>query len=331
MNEPAPVTTSERGVSRPVFISYATADRKEALGICKAIERRGTQCWISTRDVAPGENYQEEIVRAIRDARALVLVFSKAANNSDEIKKELSLASRHHVPVMALRIEDIEPSDAFAYELSTRQWIDAFSGRDRAIDALVRKLEQLGTGEAPRLPEGSRLKPRGIAFGRRPLFRLVAALSLTLAIVIGAWMFLRPTSAPAHTMQVRLTGFERLSSDLPATMPDAIRDEIIAAFGDDGVVWASTAPAPPPGTVPAYALGGTIRSEGNNVRVIARLTNERSNTTLWSNTFTYDRADLPRIPRRLAIDGVNLVRCGLFGASTYAQPLPDTVLSNYLL
>ena len=58
--------------------------------------------------------------------------------------------------------------------------------------------------------------------------------------------------------------------------------------------------------------------------------NERSNTTLWSNTFTYDRADLPRIPRRLAIDGVNLVRCGLFGASTYAQPLPDTVLSNYL-
>ena len=67
----------------------------------------------------------------------MVLVFSDAANNSDEIKKELSLASRYHIPVMALRIEDVEPSDAFAYELSTRQWIDAFEGWDKSIDALI--------------------------------------------------------------------------------------------------------------------------------------------------------------------------------------------------
>ena len=73
----------------------------------------------------------------------MVLVFSEAANNSDEIKKELSLASRHHVPVLALRIEDVEPSDAFAYELSTRQWIDAFAGWDQSIDALVGRIGEL--------------------------------------------------------------------------------------------------------------------------------------------------------------------------------------------
>ncbi|HEV2122027.1 MAG TPA: toll/interleukin-1 receptor domain-containing protein, partial [Chloroflexota bacterium] len=91
--------------ARPVFISYATADKKEALAVCSAVERRGTRCWISCRDVEPGENYQEAIVRAIREARAMVLVFSGAANNSDEIKKELSLVSRHRIPVIALRIE----------------------------------------------------------------------------------------------------------------------------------------------------------------------------------------------------------------------------------
>src|SRR5260370_16060449 len=53
------------------------------------------------------------LFRSIRYAPAMVLVFSGAANNSDEIKKELSLASRYRVPVMALRIEDVEPSDAF--------------------------------------------------------------------------------------------------------------------------------------------------------------------------------------------------------------------------
>ncbi len=39
MNEPGRVTTDDQGASRPVFISYATADRKQALDICKAIER----------------------------------------------------------------------------------------------------------------------------------------------------------------------------------------------------------------------------------------------------------------------------------------------------
>ena len=51
------------------------------------------------RDVPPGANYQEAIVQSLRTARAVALVFSDAANTSGEIKKELSLASRHHVPV----------------------------------------------------------------------------------------------------------------------------------------------------------------------------------------------------------------------------------------
>src|SRR3954454_13740927 len=143
VNEAGPVISNDPAASRPVFISYATADRKEALAVCKAIERRGTRCWISSRDVAPGENYQEAIVRSLRNARAMVLVFSDAANNSDEIKKELSLASRYHIPVMALRIEDVEPSDAFAYELSTRQWIDAFESWYKSIDALSQRISQM--------------------------------------------------------------------------------------------------------------------------------------------------------------------------------------------
>ena len=98
MDEPEPVSDRARFVSRPVFVSYATADRKRALSVCEAMESRGVTCWISSRDVAPGENYQEAIVHSIRGAGAMVLVFSRAANNSDEIKKELSLASRYRVP-----------------------------------------------------------------------------------------------------------------------------------------------------------------------------------------------------------------------------------------
>ena len=155
-------TDEAAGLKGPVFLSYATADRKQALSVCKAIESRGMACWIASRDVAPGENYQEAIVRSIRAARAMVLVFSHAANGSDEIKKELSLASRYQVPVIALRIEDVEPSDAFAYELSTRQWIDAFEGWDRSIDSLVARIGQISDAE-PGVAASTMREPRRTA------------------------------------------------------------------------------------------------------------------------------------------------------------------------
>src|SRR4051812_5930771 len=198
MNEQAPPA---------VFISYATADRGEALKVCKAIERRGTRCWISTRDVPPGANYQEAIVQSLRSARAVALVFSEAANSSDEIKKELSLASRYNVPVITLRLKDVEPSDAFAYELSTRQWINAFEGWDKAIDTLVSRVEQISTS-GPSAPAGATPASRRNAFSSRRWSAAAAAGLLSLLVAGAAWWLQRPTQAAGHSMTIRLAGFQ---------------------------------------------------------------------------------------------------------------------------
>ena len=330
MNESADVTSKERDLAEPVFVSYATADRKDALAVCKALERRGTKCWISSRDVPPGENYQEAIVRAIRGARAMVLVFSEAANNSDEIKKELSLASKHHVPLMALRIEDVEPSDAFAYELSTRQWIDAFESWDRSIDSLVRHIKQSASNAVNTSPPAAPVPHRRAVPARRRGVIIASAAALLLIVALAGWWLFRPHPSAPHSMMVRLTAFSKLSPDLSPGMPDAMRDEILAAFNDDGVVGVSTAPAPPAGSAPAYALGGSIRREGDKIKVNVVLTNERSGATLWSNIFAYDSDQLSRVPRHVAVDAGNMVRCGLFAASTYPKALPDPVLTDYM-
>lgn len=327
MDEVTPATSEHDGPARAVFISHATADRKEAAAVCDSIERRGIDCWISSRDIEPGANYQEEIVRSIRSARALVLVFSEAANGSDEIKKELSLASKHKVPMLALRIEDIEPSDAFAYELSTRQWIDAFEGWDKAINALTVRIEQLSGAEGPIHPAQPR-DPRRARAIPRPWVPIAAGL-LLLVLAAGA-LLLRSRAPTSHPMSVRLAGFQLLSADLPTTIRDSIDPEIAAAFNADGVVGVSTASAPPPGSAPAYALGGTLQRDGEKIRAITRLTNERSGETLWSGQFEYDGTEVSRVPRHIAVDAGNVVRCGLFGASTYRKPLPDAVLRDYL-
>src|SRR3954453_13576650 len=194
MNEPEPDVANEACAEPRVFVSYATADRKEALDVCKAIERRGAKCWISTRDVPPGENYQEAIVRSLRGSRAMILVFSAAANNSDEIKKELSLASRYHIPVMAVRIEDVEPSDAFAYELSTRQWLHAFEGWERAIDSLLQHIAHSSASDsANEAPAGAAEKRRGRPVQQRNLLGIAGAIGLLLVLAAAAWWLLRPS------------------------------------------------------------------------------------------------------------------------------------------
>src|SRR5262245_56501216 len=102
---------------RPVFISYSSKDCAAAEMVCAALENRGFRCWIAVRDVLPGHDFQEEIVSAIAQAPAMVLVFTENANNSDEIKKELVLAGQHQVIVIPVRVEDVKPRGAFAYQL----------------------------------------------------------------------------------------------------------------------------------------------------------------------------------------------------------------------
>ena len=120
-----------------IFITYSSKDQKVARTICTALENRGLACWISFRNVKPGQNYQEQIVKAIRTAKIMVLVFTANANNSNEIKKELALASQHNLIVIPVRIEDVTPSEAFAYEFATRQWIDLFGDWEDSITRLV--------------------------------------------------------------------------------------------------------------------------------------------------------------------------------------------------
>jgi hypothetical protein len=133
LSKPAPPTS-------PIFVCHASADRPITDRICTALRKRGLVLWMSSRDVRPGENYQEEIVRAIHAAKVMILIFTANANASDEIKKELALAAQRRLMVIPIRIANIEPNAALSYELSTRQWIELFKDRESAMKDLVTRL-----------------------------------------------------------------------------------------------------------------------------------------------------------------------------------------------
>jgi hypothetical protein len=81
--------------ARRRFLSHASVDLKVVETICVVLESRHHTCWLANRDVRLGENYMAAIVNALRDCKLMVLVFSDNANRSDEITKELALASKY--------------------------------------------------------------------------------------------------------------------------------------------------------------------------------------------------------------------------------------------
>jgi len=187
-------------MSASLFISHATQDARVAARLCEAMEARGFSCWIASRDIAPGENFQVAIVRAIRGAKIMLLVFTSAANGSDEVAKELALASQNKMIVAPLRVENVAPSETFAYEFATRQWIDFHTDWPSAIEQLARYIGGVLSAEprasAADAPIFAPLRQRRPT-GRR--LAVIAAAVLALAALLWAAAVVLPalTRRPA--------------------------------------------------------------------------------------------------------------------------------------
>lgn len=125
-----------------LFICYSSKDGSAALGVVDSLEAEGLKCWISARDVPPGQNYQETIVQALEAAYGLVFLFSDESARSGEIRKELSIAGSINIPVYPLRLNPVVPTGALRYELATRQWIDLFPDRAKGLRKLVETIRK---------------------------------------------------------------------------------------------------------------------------------------------------------------------------------------------
>jgi hypothetical protein len=140
-----------------IFVCFSSKDEAVAREVVEFLEANGLKCWISLRDVAPGQNYQEAIVQAIETAQGIVFLFSEHSSRSGEIKKELSIGASINVPVFPVRLAPIAPSGALRYELSIRQWIDIFPNRTSALGKLAETIKN--AINAPVVAEASGAPP----------------------------------------------------------------------------------------------------------------------------------------------------------------------------
>ncbi len=121
-----------------LFVSHVSEDRGSAAEVVSELERRGIQCWIAPRDVRPGKPYDDEIAAAIDACAAMLLIFSERCNESEYIRREITVAGEARKLVIPFRIEEAQPKRGLRIRLADLHWIDGFIAREQAIDAVIK-------------------------------------------------------------------------------------------------------------------------------------------------------------------------------------------------
>jgi hypothetical protein len=112
-------------MTHDIFISYAAADKAVTDALCSSLENRKIRCWMAPRDIPVGVPYAEALIQAIKESQIIVLVFSKNSNNAHQVMREVERAVSIGIPIIIFRIEDITPSKAMEFFLSTPNWLEA--------------------------------------------------------------------------------------------------------------------------------------------------------------------------------------------------------------
>ena len=92
-----------------------------------------------------GSSYHEEIVQAIENSRAVLLLFSSSANKSAHVLREVELAEQGRKPILPLRIDVSDPAGGLKYMLANKQWVERKALGNRLVDTI----EQLLAGARP--------------------------------------------------------------------------------------------------------------------------------------------------------------------------------------
>ena len=174
-------------MAHEVFISYSHKDKTTADAICNHLEARGMRCWYAPRDITPGVEWGNAILQGIEDAKIMVLVFTRDANLSQQVLREVNNAVNAGLSIIPFRLTEEEPVAGMRYYLSTVHWMDAMNEElEQAIAALgdlcQAVLEKKPVPSAAATPRVTPTAPKSKA---KPILIAAIAVIAVAAIVIG--------------------------------------------------------------------------------------------------------------------------------------------------
>jgi TolB-like protein len=301
-------------------VSYASQDAAVANSIVESLEAQGLKCWMAPRDVKPGAQYADAIVRAITEAKAVVLVMSGSAVGSSHVGREVERAASKHKQIIAFRIDAAPLSPGLEYFLSESQWIDVL--KLGMPGALAKLKEAVGRGSGVSLQEVTAGKQSGRAKKRIALVATAVVVALGVAVGLGFYFLVSrhggaqaPSVASITDKSIAVLPFVDMSEKKDQEyFGDGMAEEIIDLLVKDPrlKVIGRTSSFKFKGNTEdlrsigtklgvTYVLEGSVRKSGDRLRVTAQLINAKDGTHLWSQMYDRDLSDVFKMQDEIAI------------------------------
>jgi len=117
-----------------IFISYSRKDSEQALALAERLRDYGADVWIDQHGITGAEQWATEIVEGIRDCSTFIILLSPDSVQSENVLKELSLASEKRKRILPVDLLAADLPTSFEYSLAglQRVAISDFDGILRA-------------------------------------------------------------------------------------------------------------------------------------------------------------------------------------------------------
>ncbi len=104
-----------------IFISYSRRDSAQALELAERLRSSGMEVWIDQHGIEGAEQWATEIVEGIRLCSTFLVLLSPSSTESENVLKELSLASEKRKRILPVDLAPVVLPSSFEYPLAGLQ------------------------------------------------------------------------------------------------------------------------------------------------------------------------------------------------------------------
>ena len=173
-----------------IFISYSSHDTEHVMSLCNYLEQHNLHCFVAHRDIPRGVVWARSIVEAIESSRMMIVVFSKAFNESEHVDREIELACEAKMPILSVRLSADVYTGAKRYYLNNINWIDAYPEPSRVYDDVLQSITCLICGESENKVETPSVASKQVKGSRRRWsVRHTIFFAMLLALCVGVALY----------------------------------------------------------------------------------------------------------------------------------------------
>jgi TolB-like protein len=350
-------------MSTEVFISYAAKDRTRVLDLVERLRTAGVSVWIDQMGIEGATMWSQEIVAAIRSCKVLILAISENSADSENVVKEVALASEGRKRILPVYIRQAEIPESMAYQLAGIQRIEFFKGReDAALQAVIRALAKLGVtvhdeasaaaANTPGSASHGPSHPTGKAETKREaaVWLKVAAAVVGLAVLGMAGTFFFGSSTTTAPMPIALAtldtnrvvvlpfkviGTSNETADMGYGLVSTLTSKLqplqnLVVIAKESARKFKDSEQSPREIGQALGAGtivtGEIQTGGGNIQVNIQLINANTESLGWGSTFTKPKDEFLDMQNEIATKLASELKGGLGVAET--QQLAQKATEN---